>query len=63
MMPQPASFQTLCAVIRNLKVSGSVMMSMPSYPCCRSSCERIPAPPNSCWNTAMTSTQEKKCGR
>lgn len=30
MTPQPASFHTLCAVTRNLKVVGSVMMSRPS---------------------------------
>lgn len=23
----------------------------------------MPAPPNSCWKTAMTRTHEKKCGR
>ncbi|BFO15755.1 hypothetical protein SHKM778_21430 [Streptomyces sp. KM77-8] len=63
MIPQPASFHTLCAVIRNLKVSGSVIRPIPSYPCSRRIWESSPAPPNSCWKTAMTSTQEKKCGR
>lgn len=63
MIPHPASFHTLCAVSRNTKVSGLVMTSRPSWPFWRRSCEKIPAPPNSCWKTAMTSTQEKKCGR
>lgn len=30
MMPQPASFQTVCAVTRYLKTSGSVITSKPS---------------------------------
>lgn len=63
MIPQPASFHTLCAVTRNLKVSGSVMTPSPSYPWSRSSWDSSPAPPSSCWKTAITSTHEKKCGR
>lgn len=63
MTPQPASFHTACALTRNLKKPGSVIRSKPSWPCSRSHWATSPAPPNICWKTVTTSTQEKKCGR
>lgn len=63
MTPQPASFQIISKVIRNLNRPGSVMRSKPSWPFSRSVWAMSPAPPNICWNTVTTRTQEKKWGR
>jgi hypothetical protein len=63
MIPQPASFQSACAVTRYLKVLGSVMMSHGFIPCVSSRWLSSPAPPSICWNSTITSTHEKKCGR
>ena len=51
MIPQPASFQTACAVTRNLNVSGLVMMSQVARPCWRRKWLSTPAPPSICWKT------------
>ena len=64
MIPQPASFQTDCMVMRTRNVSGFVIMSNPEpSPWSRSVWLISPAPPKICWNTVTTSTHEKKWGR
>jgi hypothetical protein len=62
-IPQPASFQTACAVTRRMKLSGLVIRSTAWKPLARRLCASSPAPPIICWNSDTTSTHEKKCGR
>ncbi|ANZ41186.1 hypothetical protein BBK82_39645 [Lentzea guizhouensis] len=63
MMPQPASFQTTCAVTSNAKVSGFVMTSQVAMSLLRRNWLSTPAPPSICWKIVIASTHEKKCGR
>ncbi|MNR49148.1 hypothetical protein D3C85_1684830 [compost metagenome] len=60
---QPASFQIIWTTTITGNVSGLVMKGMGSIPQSRSRLLTKPAPPSICWKNAMTSTQERKCGR
>lgn len=61
-IPQPASFQAISATISSAKESELVMKGW-IEPELTIAWLMRPAPPSICWNSAMTSTQERKCGR
>lgn len=62
-VPHPTSFQITCEVSRILNVSAFAITLTLSNPSRWNRSAKAPAPPRTCCQTAITITQDRKCGR